>query len=618
MKSIIKYFAGLFLLWLLFFAAQRYTFLLFERVMIPIDVPLSMWFSVNRYALGLDVSAICYLMGLPLLFITAVGGTQSKTVRAILFYYWAILLVASSLIFVTDLGLYKEWGSKFNHKALSYLAYPKEAASSLSFSSASILMLLASLFSFIGIFVYAKKLNTLLVDVKLVKWQRLYFFFLLVPINFLGIRGGWQTFPINRGWGYYSVVPVFNHAAVNSTWNFIALLAEKNDVKTNPYKFFDEKTKTALVRDLYAKETDSCMSILKTAKPNIVIVLLESWSADAVGVLGDIKNASPEFDKLTKEGLLFTHFYATGFRTEQGLAAINAGFPSQPKTTIIRKYGKFEKLPSLARVLMKNGYHSSYIYGGNLEFANTRAYLRSSGYEDLIGEDDWSFKERTNWGAMDKLLFDYAADKLAKDKKPFFSIIMTSTSHEPFDAKVECINGSTDCYCNVLHYTDKSLGAFVEKTKKNGSFDNTLFIFVADHANRCPKNRQNFEVERHWIPCLMLGGALKDEFKGKVFTRITSHADLPNILLSQLNIDNSEFHWGKNTLNYGVKDWAYYSFDEGFGLVTPNQALAYDIKSKKILSIKNTESNPKNDSSVLQSGKAMLQKLMDEFILLNQ
>jgi hypothetical protein len=136
---------------------------------------------------------------------------------------------------------------------------------------------------------------------------------------------------------------------------------------------------------------------------------------------------------------------------------------------------------------------------------------------------------------------------------------------------------------------------------------------VADHTNRLPKNRQNFEIERHWIPCLIYGDALKDEFKGKTFDKPASHVDLPAILLSQLKFPYEQFKWSKNILGNNSNTWAFYTFDEGFGLIKNNNKIVYDVKLKDLIyKTYNTD-----DSITTQEGKALLQKLMNEYINLS-
>lgn len=228
--------------------------------------------------------------------------------------------------------------------------------------------------------------------------------------------------------------------------------------------------------------------------------MLESWGAETVGILNKETDATPYFSAMAKEGLLFTQFYSTGFRTEQALAAIVAGFPSQPKTTIIRKFGKFDKMPSLAKSLAAIHYHTSYYYGGDLQFANTEAYLKSSGFNKIIGQNDFKYKLYNEWGAFDEDLFAFVSKDYNNNPQPFFSIVMTSTSHEPFDNRVEKVfknMGLAGDYLNVVHYTDKALYQFIESSKKKNGIKILFLLCLAITPTDCPRIARIFKIERH-------------------------------------------------------------------------------------------------------------------------
>ncbi len=157
-----------------------------------------------------------------------------------------------------------------------------------------------------------------------------------------------------------------------------------------------------IFRQQYPPGRGPARSILETERPNVLIVLLESWTADIIEPLGGDSGVAPRFTELANDGLLFTNFYSTGFRTEQGLCALLSAFPSQPKTTIIRNFGKFDRLPSVVKTLGDAGYSSTYWYAGNVEFANTRAYLEAMGFDRVLGENSFPITKRTDWGAYDR------------------------------------------------------------------------------------------------------------------------------------------------------------------------------------------------------------------------
>ena len=152
---------------------------------------------------------------------------------------------------------------------------------------------------------------------------------------------------------------------------------------------------------------------------------------------GGQPNVAVNMDKFAKEGVLFSNFYGSSFRTDRGLASIISGYPGQPSTSIMKYPEKTDKLPSIPRSLKNAGYSLEYYYGGDADFTNMRSYLVSSGIEKIISDKDFPLSERTGkWGAQDHVLFQRLMKDLKEEKQeePFLKLVQTSSSHEPFEA----------------------------------------------------------------------------------------------------------------------------------------------------------------------------------------
>lgn len=616
-KNIIALFK-LFVFWMALFAMQRTVFLIYNSRDLN-ETGFGLMLKSYWFSMGMDISSTCYLIFIPfMLMIPALIIIKNKAFLKIINIYNIVMVAVCILIGVCDIGLYSAWGSKINGKAISYLLFPKEAIQ--SFASVPYLLLAGIIAAeiFFTVFLYRKWIR--IKSVEKTKLLPVFILFIVtVFLIFTGIRGGYQKYPLNKGWVYYSKYSVLNYAALNGFWNFMEIFVNPG-IKNNPYKYFTEEKAEAIVKKMYKTKTDSTEIILKTKRPNIVLILLESVSAECSGKLGGIKDMMPGFDSLCSEGLLFTNYYATGFRTEQGLISFISCFPAQPKTTIMRQFGKFEKLPNFARILGENKYSLNYYYSGNLEFANTEPYLSSSGFNKIISENDYNWEHKTDWGAYDEELFSCHLNEAQNDSAPFFSIIITSTNHEPFDAEVEEIfKGGTeaDAYKNSVYYTDKSLCEYLQKAKEKSWYENTLFIISADHAHSYPNNRKANEIERHRIPLLFYGDVLKDEYKGNINKHTGSQTDLAATLLTQMGINSKSLKRSINMMNDYSPQFAFYTFDNGFGFITPEQCIVYDHYMGQVVYKKNN-ADAKTDEKVLTEGKAYLQQMFEEFIKLNQ
>ncbi|HPS28100.1 MAG TPA: sulfatase-like hydrolase/transferase, partial [Bacteroidales bacterium] len=154
---------------------------------------------------------------------------------------------------------------------------------------------------------------------------------------------------------------------------------------------------------------------------------------------------------------------------------------------------------------------------------------------------------------------------------------------------------------------------YLQQAKKTAWYDNTLFIITADHAHKHPLERAYNTPERHHIPLLLYGNALKPEYRGKTSSKIISHVDIAPTLLAQLKIENTGFAWGKNIMNKYCHGFAFYSFDDGFGFITDSTDIIYDhnLKAFSDIRIKIKGCKPQKTQ---QQGKAYLQLLFQKYI----
>lgn len=614
MRKIIYHTFKLTLFWLCLFAIQRSIFLIYLKNQLN-EIKLSEILLSFFYALRMDLSTTAYLMVLPaVLVIIALFYKTNKTFISTIHVINIILITICVIIGISDIGLYSVWGVKFNQQALSYLAYPKEVIHSFSAVPYWLFIGIILVEIFIFIYIYRKMFRPgYIAKIKLN--YRLFFLVLIFPLLLLVMRGGVQKYPINKRAVYYSKHAVLNYASLNSFWNLMQTLF-KSEIKENPYKYYSSERANKIMNQLHDVSSDTTTSILNTNRPNIVLILLESISAECMNSLNGEKGIMPKLDSLAKKGMLFTNFYANGFRTEQGLISLFSSFPAQPQTSIMREFEKFEKLPNLPKILNENGYSLNYYYSGNLVFANQIAYLTFSGFSSIYDKDNYTWNKKTQWGAYDEELFACHINESEKDKQPFFSVIMTSTNHESFDADVDNVfkgKSESDKYKNTSYYTDKCLADYLNKVKQKSWYKNTLFIITADHAHSYPKGRKANEAERHHIPFIIYGDVLKQEYQGSKISTIGSQIDFAATLLAQLNIKYDSFKKSKNLFNIHSPQFAFYTFDNGFGIITKEQTIIFDHNFGKLV-YKKEKRSPVADEELTGIGKAYLQSLFEEYL----
>jgi phosphoglycerol transferase MdoB-like AlkP superfamily enzyme len=182
-------------------------------------------------------------------------------------------------------------------------------------------------------------------------------------------------------------------------------------------------------------------------------------------------------------------------------------------------------------------------------------------------------------------VFQKQASDMNAETQPFFSYLMTLSSHEPFDVPGPVrVAGTTaaERFLNSCAYTDHALGRYFERVSKEAWFNNTLFVLCADHGHALPRNRPYNEPPRFHVPLLFYGPVLDSALVGQRVDALGTHMDIAATLLGALEIDASSFKWSNNLLNAARVPFAYYSFDDGVGFMTPDGYLGYSFKHKRL------------------------------------
>jgi len=617
LKKTLKYFGSIYLFWMLFFTVGRVLFLFYNRHGNSLEAGASL--AVIFHSLRLDTSAAFYLL-LPLYFYWVV--TLFRTPKNFLFVhklYFSILLPVLLLITIADWEIYRLWGAKLSPNALDYLKYPAELlASSLS---SPLLYLFSMFFSLLFIFyILSKSIIKINVSVEAgkikISWFVNIFKSIIVLIIFIiALRGGLQLSAINQSFSYFSKNIFLNHAAVNTTWNLLYGFQDSED--QNPYLFYNLEEAQSIVNELYTSKVDSPVNILKNTQPNIILIILESFSTDILSSFGNLENITPALDKYIEQGLSFKNIYTSGTRTDRGLVSIFGGYPSQPIKRIIKKPTKIEFLPALPRRLESAGYNSIFYYGGQSEFANIKAYLLTAGFSKIIDQDNFPLKYRkSKWGVHDNLVFHKAAEDLKNLKEPFFATILTLSSHEPFTVPIKNIYPGDDRiskYKNSAAYTDSSVSYFINSLKAESFYENTLFIFISDHSYHLQQGALSKRFpSRYHIPLILYGPALKTAWQGREILKIGGQTDLAATLLKQIGLNSDKFDFSKDLLDPESKEFAYYAFNDGFGWITPSGNFIYDHSSKAVIQQNFKESDL--PAAELVQGKAYLQILYEDYL----
>ena len=571
--------------YLALFGCFRMLFLWINR---PVQAPFSSREEAQSfwYGLRMDLSTLAYLLVVPVLLWLLLQRRESKALQNIHKLHQRLVLIILVLIGLGNVAVYHFWGTLLNYRAISYLSDPKEAFVSLSGGQAFLLVLVIAAVLSLGWFGQnALRMVNLPIsgNRRSIIWQLP----LLLAGIVLGIRGGWQQLPMNESLVAYSRHLFLNNAAVNPAWHLSYEIRTAGIGSSNPFVVMPEAEAEAAVRELFAERDDSVTRVLGLNRPNIVLIQLESFTADVVGAMGGEPGISPNLDTLIAQGLLFDSIYSSGFRTDQGITSLLNGWPATPYHSVMRSEEKSSRLPSLTKSLAAQGYRTECYYGGASNFSNLNVYLAGQGFDRILEQDSFpSSVERGRWGVPDGPLLEHCAAEAGAGSAPFFAFIITLSNHEPFDvpgAKRYPGENDADRFRNAAAYTDSVLGDFFRAARKQPWYDSTLFVLVADHAHELPKGRDIvFPIGRR-IPLVLFGTPVLERYRGQRVHAVGGHHDLPRTLLAQLDLDSRSFDWSKDLLSPGVRDFAYLPAEDFVAWVTRDDWFIWSRKKNAIV-----------------------------------
>ena len=550
--------------------------------------------------LKLDQTVAGYITALPLLVVLAALWIPGRWSRSVLKGYLLVIAAVAATAFAANLALYEYWAFPLDSSVLQYLASPKEALASVT-AGQLLLQLLVAAAVFGGMaWCYLRVLR--LYDPARRSTHRAgstLVLLLAAGVLFLPIRGGVSVATANVSKVYFSGRMFLNHAAVNPLFSFLSTLSDGDDALYE-YEFFPEPERAAIFEPLRGDlpagiGTDT---LLRTRRPNVVLFLVESFGRSTVDERVGGEPVAPEFQRLKGEGVYFDNLFANSFRTDRGTVAVLSGFPAQTKMSVMKLPVKSQRLPSIARSLRREGYATSFYYGGDLNFTNTASYLYGTGFDRLTWQKDLHFDAPTSkWGYADDVVIDAFTDHVlaeAASQRPFFAAMLTLSSHEPFDVPFAKFD---DPMLNAMAFTDACLGRFVERVRQTPVWDDLLVILIADHAYPYPYGIANSDALRHRIPMLWLGGAVR---RPAVVETYGSQSDLAATLLAQLGIAHGDFLFSRDLFDPARPKFGYWCFNNGFGVADAGGTTIFDCTSARVIS-------PDSTAAQLRDGKAMLQ-----------
>ena len=601
MKQRFIYLLSLFLTFVGYFLLQKPLFMLANDALGK-GVSLADALRVMGNGLSLDATTAGYLTVIPWLALLASCWFRQFPLRKLLTGYYAVASLILALVFVADLSLYPFWGFKLDASVFFYLDSPKNAMASVSMGY---LLLRAALMLLLAVLCTGALFRLTPVRLPALKRRITGSVGLLLTGGalFVIIRGGITESTANIGQVYFCNNEFLNHSAVNPAFSLLASAGKTKDYASQ-FDFFPEEERAQLFEGLYPTRGKNRIELLNNRRPNLLIVLLEGFGGTMVESLGGVKDASPNIDRLSKEGVWFTRCYANSYRTDRGTVCALSGYQSFPNLSVMKIPAKSRTLPTIAQQLVKEGYHTDFLYGGDINFTNMKSYLLQGGYQRLTADTDFSLQERQNpWGVNDDITFDHLYQVIKeRTEGPWHTTFLTLSSHEPFEVPYHRLDAKKP---NAFAYTDDCLGRFVDRLKQLPQWKDLLIVCLPDHGIFYPEQGTAHDWDIHHIPMLWLGGAIREP---RVIDCLMNQTDLAATLLGQLDLPHEDFTFSRNVLGEEYTyPFAYYTFNNGFAFADSTGFTLFDNAAGRVL-----EDLPSANEQRIRLGKAILQSSYDD------
>ncbi len=451
---------------------------------------------------------------------------------------------------ISEWTFWDEFGVRFNFIAVDYLIYTHEVVQNIIESYPLGWLLIGIFIITLGIFLLTRHtfLRSFCVAETLKMRSKMAGSLFVLPIISFFVMGK-TTYQFSQN-------TYLNELAANGAYQFFSAFRHNELDYHQFYKLGDDVEMSSLIKQELHAENSNLYDIKRkiTANApekrlNIVLITVESLSADYLTEFGNQQKITPFMDKWFQEGLLFTNFYATGTRTIRGLEALTLSIPPTAGQSIVKRPDN-ENLFSWGYVLQQRGYDTAFLYGGRGYFDNMNAFFSGNGYR-IVDQTEFTKEEMTfsnAWGVSDDIIFNRTlkeADLDYQRNKPFFFHIMTTSNHRPYtypSGKIDIPSGSGKE--GAVKYTDYAIQEFINAAKQKPWFEDTIFVLVADHCAGSARKTE-LPVDKYHIPMFIYAPM---HVPAKKNTTLSSQIDVAPTVLGLLNLNYESQFYGKNIL----------------------------------------------------------------------
>ena len=639
---------------LLMFALLRLGLLLFNRELIG-STPLASFVETFGNGLRFDLRVTVFIL-LPLLL--GVLSVRVMAARGLLRLWLGACASLTILLGLIELNFYREFHQRLNSLVFQYLQEDPATVLSMLWHGFPVLQLLAAWgvasAAMFALFGWLERLTRGATVVRpggasrsgAAWYTRTAVFTLLVLVCVVAARGTLRQGPPLRWGDAFTTESMFaNHLGLNATLSLYDAARNRfSSHRDNSWKAtLPSEQAQAITRELLLTDNDQLVDaelapVRRDFRPpvagqlpvrNVVVILMESFAGRFVGALGSEEGITPNFDRLAKDGLLFSRFFSNGTHTHQGMFASMACFPNLPGFEYLMQTpeggNRFSGLPQL---LSARQFNDVYVYNGDFAWDNQSGFFSNQGMTRFIGRGDYvdPVVADPTWGVSDQDMFARAADELGQlgGGKPFYALLQTLSNHTPYALPEQLPvapvlgHGNLDQHLTAMRYSDWALGQFFDRARREPWFEQTLFVVVGDHGFGVPEEVTEMDLFRFNVPLLLIAPGITERF-GSRRDVVGTQVDVVPTIMGRLGGEVRHQCWGRDLLSLAAND-------PGFGIIKPSgsdQTVAM-IRGERLLVQPKDQparlyryrlgANPQGERLAPDSDAAQLQRQLEAYL----
>ncbi|MGE4541180.1 MAG: LTA synthase family protein [Bacteroidales bacterium] len=556
---------------------------------------------VRAFTMGIrfDIVIASYVILLPFLILTANQFIKSKsaisrTLTAFTKIYLILIFSLTFIVCAADIPYFNQFFSRFSISAFQWVDSPVFVIKMIFQEPLYwiiIIPLIALIFIFIKLinrffktFKSALPANNLYVTIGLS--------ILMTGLIFLGIRGRIEEkSPIRIGTAYFGNNPFLNQLGLNPNFTLIRSYLDSQKVENKSIALIDNDLSISNIQSYlnitqpnanYPILREVNFDTIKNTKHNVILIIMESMSAAKMSRHGNPDSLTPFLDSISNCGYYFENAFTNGIHTRNGVFSTLFSFPAIFRQHPMKE-SSMQRYNGIYSTLLDKGYSTIYFTTHDGQFDNVEGFLKANGCQRVISKADYPRNMiKTTLGVPDDYMFEFSIpilNQLNNKNQPFFATFLTASDHGPYYIPDYFAPKSSETKKQIVEYADFSLRRFIQMAKSEAWFDNTIFVFIADHGSPMD-NLYEMSIAYHHTPLLYYAPNIITNHK--VYDKVASQMDVfPSTMgLLQLPYYNNTFGIDLFREN---REYALINANDKFGVIDRNWFLIGDISNNRKL-----------------------------------